>query len=72
MGTQAQAEVLRPLIAALRKGSRNPSMGILVGGPAFVEQPDLAEKVGADALALDGLQALVEADRITGQVLTDG
>ena len=72
MGTEAQAEVLRPLIAVLRKGSRNPSMGILVGGPAFVEQPGLAEKVGADALAVDGLQALVEADRITRQAQRAG
>lgn len=67
MGTEEQADMLRPLITALRKGSRNPSMGILVGGPAFVGQPGLAETVGADALAVDGLQAVVEADRITRQ-----
>jgi methanogenic corrinoid protein MtbC1 len=69
MGTKDNTDVLKSLITALRKGSRNPSMGILVGGPAFVEHPGLAEIVGADALALDGLQAVVEGDRITSQQL---
>jgi methanogenic corrinoid protein MtbC1 len=69
MGTAETADVMKSLIASLRKVSRNPSMGILVGGPAFVEHPNLTELVGADAFGLDGVQAVIEADRVTRQML---
>ena len=44
-------------IAAVRKASVNPSIGVLVGGPIFLSHPGLAAEVGADAVAVDGALA---------------
>jgi methylmalonyl-CoA mutase cobalamin-binding subunit len=51
-------------IRALRRASRQRSVGILVGGPLFVEHPDLVARVGADATAIDGGQAPVQAENL--------
>jgi len=49
-------------IRALRRASRQSSLGILVGGPLFVQHPDLVARVGADATAIDAGQAPVQAE----------
>jgi methanogenic corrinoid protein MtbC1 len=36
----------------------NPSILVLVGGPAFLENPDLAGRIGADATAADAPSAV--------------
>ncbi len=48
---------LGPAIAAVRKASVNPKIGVLVGGPMFLSHPGLADEVGADAVAVDGALA---------------
>lgn len=48
-------------IRAIRKASRNRAIGVLVGGPAFVAHPELVALVGADATAIDGRQAALQA-----------
>ena len=59
---------LGPLIAALRARSRNPRVGIMVGGPAFGGDPAraaaLAASCGADATAADGAQAVIVAETL--------
>jgi MerR family transcriptional regulator, light-induced transcriptional regulator len=52
---------LASLIRAVRRHSCNRDIGVLVGGPVFLEQPDLAERVGADAAAADGRMAVIYA-----------
>lgn len=52
------------LIRDVRRASRNTGVGILVGGPLFIERPDLASLVGADATAADGRQATLQAETI--------
>lgn len=42
---------LRHEVAAVRRHSRNPNVRVLVGGRVFVEHPELAARVGADAFA---------------------
>lgn len=58
VGFSLAAEVhlprLKPAIAAVRKASLNPQLGILVGGPLFLRDPGLAREVGADAVAVNG------------------
>jgi MerR family transcriptional regulator, light-induced transcriptional regulator len=53
---------LATLIRDVRRASRNAGVGILVGGPLFVERPDLVALVGADATAADGRQATLQAE----------
>ncbi len=49
------------LIRVVRRHSCNRDIGVLVGGPLFIEQPELAERVGADAFAADGRDAVARA-----------
>jgi methanogenic corrinoid protein MtbC1 len=53
---------LAMLIRDVRRASRNAGLGILVGGPLFVDRPDLVALVGADATAADGRQATLQAE----------
>jgi MerR family transcriptional regulator, light-induced transcriptional regulator len=52
---------LASLIRVVRRHSCNRDIGVLVGGPVFLDQPDLAERVGADACAADGRMAVINA-----------
>ncbi len=51
---------LSAVIQAIRAASLNRPVLIMVGGQVFLERPDLAAKVGADATAVDGRQALLQ------------
>lgn len=53
---------LATLIRDVRRASRNAGLGILVGGPVFIENPHLVTLVGADATAADGRQATLQAE----------
>ncbi len=55
------AEDAPSLINAVRSVSRNPFVGIMVGGSIFNVAPQLAIEIGADATAPDALQALTVA-----------
>jgi methanogenic corrinoid protein MtbC1 len=57
-------EALAALIRDIRRTSRNPQIGILVGGRIFTEQPELAAMVGADATSSDGQQAVLKAETL--------
>jgi MerR family transcriptional regulator, light-induced transcriptional regulator len=50
-------------IRAIRRASRNRAVGVLVGGPVFVA-PGLVALVGADATAVDGRQATLQAENL--------
>ncbi len=52
---------LASLIRVVRRHSCNRDIGVLVGGPLFLEQPELAERIGADAYAADGRMAVAKA-----------
>lgn len=55
---------LSSLIRAMRNVSRNPSLCIMLGGPALAERPGLAVEAGADGTAPTALDALDLADRL--------
>lgn len=52
------------LISELRRVAANPDLVIMVGGPSFVADPGLAARVGADATAVDGHQAVLLAHKL--------
>lgn len=56
------------VITALRNVSRNPRVRVMVGGRVFVEQPELANQVGADGTARDAKVALTVAEDLVGAV----
>ncbi len=56
-------EHLASCIREVRAVSRNPLLGVLVGGTLFAHQPELAATVGADLSVIDGHLAPNEAER---------
>jgi len=61
MSYDRNCEKLGQAVAAARRRSANPDLRVLVGGPAFLDNPDLVAKVGADAMAIDAPSAVVSA-----------
>jgi len=57
-------DALATHIRTIRRASRNPKIGVLVGGPVFVAHPHLSAMVGADATAADGKQAVQQAQSL--------
>jgi methanogenic corrinoid protein MtbC1 len=55
---------LERLVAGIKRVSKNSEIGILVGGQLFVERPELALLIGADATARDGRDAVRQAEAI--------
>ena len=58
---------LTKTIKAARKTSRNPRLAIMVGGPLFLRQPELANRVGADGMTEDAPAALALAGHLYQQ-----
>jgi methanogenic corrinoid protein MtbC1 len=67
---ETRLEGLAATIHAMRRASRNGSIGIMVGGQIFVEHPELVALVGADATAVDGRQATLQAESLVALLAT--
>lgn len=61
VGCVDRFEAVVKAITALRRGSRNRQVRVMVGGAPFVGHPERAAEVGADATAMDAVQAPTEA-----------
>lgn len=57
-------DALKSAVAAVRKSSCNPNVGIMVGGQIFLQRPELVAQVGADLTAADGREAVTRAERL--------
>jgi methanogenic corrinoid protein MtbC1 len=64
VGTGVRLDRLAAMIGPLREVSRNRGLGILVGGPVFLENPQLAAQLGADGTASDGVAAIKLAENL--------
>jgi methanogenic corrinoid protein MtbC1 len=64
VSSASRMETLATSIRRVRRASRNPAVSIMVGGPAFIDQPELVALVGADATAVDGRQAALQAEAL--------
>ena len=64
VGSDGRLPWLRETIAAVRAASRNPTLGVLVGGPPFVAHPEWATECGADGTARNGKEAPLVAERL--------
>jgi methanogenic corrinoid protein MtbC1 len=58
VGSDNELPALTKAIRIARKTSSNPRLSVMVGGPAFLHQPDLASTVGADGYSADAEAAL--------------
>jgi methanogenic corrinoid protein MtbC1 len=57
-------ESLSSVVRLIRRASRNPAVGVMVGGPVFIDHPELATAIGADATAADGRHAAQQAENV--------
>jgi methanogenic corrinoid protein MtbC1 len=64
VSSEVRLEGLPAIIHAVRRASRNRGVGVMVGGPVFLERPELAALVGADASAADARQAALQAESL--------
>ncbi len=64
LASETMLETLASAIRAIRRVSQNQSIAVLVGGPLFVERPELVNLIGADATAADGQVAVVLGQQI--------
>lgn len=64
VGCEDRLDGLSGRIAQIRRASRNKGVGILVGGRVFVDNPDLAARVGADATARDAGEVAQQAAHV--------
>jgi methanogenic corrinoid protein MtbC1 len=72
VGMDTSVVSLASAILELRRASRNPKLFVMVGGPAIALVPDLAERVGADAMATDASSAVATANRWLGSMRQEG
>lgn len=64
VGGTARLKPLAGWIRTVRKVSRNPGVGVMVGGKMIDEHPELVAQLGADVTAGDGRQAPQIAERL--------
>jgi len=64
VGSDRRIPWLTQSIRAARAAARNPGLCVLVGGPPFTLNPELALQVGADGTARDGREAPQLAERL--------
>ena len=67
VGHITRIESLAIMIAEIRRVSRNRAIGVLAGGPALIDHPELVGPLGVDATALDGREAPQVAQRLLGE-----
>lgn len=61
---------LAAVIQAIRAASLNRQVLIMVGGQVFLERPEYAAQIGADATAVDGRQALLQLRSLFNRAVT--
>ena len=64
VGNDDKLDGVAATIRTVRRESCNRGIGVMVGGRVFAEKPELAGLVGADATAIDGRQAALQAETL--------
>ncbi len=72
VGSEARLDALATAIRQVRRASRNPAIGILVGGAIFHDNPSLVSRIGADGTAVDGRSAVAQAQNLATRQLVHG
>jgi len=70
LSVESELETVARTIKEIRLSSFNQSVAVIVGGPVFTANPDLAVQVGADATAADAPTAAILAKKLLLRQLT--
>jgi len=64
LSSDAGLEAAARVIQAVKRASANAYISVMVGGPVFTKDPELAVQIGADAVAMDAQTAVVLAKKL--------
>ena len=64
LSAEAGLDTLARTVDGVRRASANPTISVMVGGPAFAKTPALVAQVGADAAASDAPTAVILAKKL--------
>ena len=64
LSCESRLDALAAMIKTIREKSCNKSIAVMVGGPLFVKQPELAMQVGAAAAAVNAPAAVILAQKL--------
>lgn len=64
IGAECWIESLAETIDEVRRASKNGDLAVMVGGPIFLDNPELAARVPAHAVCYNGRHALLKAEEI--------
>jgi methanogenic corrinoid protein MtbC1 len=67
VGAENQLPGLADFIVQLREASKNTSLCVMIGGPLFVEHPEFASTLGADATSTDAVDAISQAESLVAE-----
>ncbi|WP_421693770.1 cobalamin B12-binding domain-containing protein [Aestuariivirga sp.] len=70
VGSDVHLDQLATAIARVRQRSRNPRVGVMVGGSAISRDPGIVKRVGADGTAANGPAAVILAKKLLAESLT--
>ncbi|MDX2235686.1 MAG: cobalamin-dependent protein [Hyphomonadaceae bacterium] len=68
VSSESHLDQVTAIITSVRRCSKNKAIRIMVGGRVFTENPELVARVGADATASDGTQAVTVAEGAVRQL----
>ncbi|NJL08114.1 MAG: hypothetical protein HC900_07485 [Methylacidiphilales bacterium] len=66
VNTDTSPEQVAAIIRSVRRASCNHAVGVMVSGSVFADHPERVTQVGADAMAVDGRQAILQAQSLLG------
>lgn len=64
VSSDRRLDELRQDISAIRRDARNRKIGIILGGPMVMIQPDLVQSMGADMMSIDAATAPHQAHEL--------
>ncbi|MDX2259774.1 MAG: cobalamin-dependent protein, partial [Hyphomicrobiaceae bacterium] len=64
LSCESHIDAATDLIAAVRRHSRNPAIGVMVGGAHLESRPELVAQLGADATACNATTAVILAQKL--------
>ncbi len=68
VSSDRRLDELKKDIQDIRRGSRNKNVGIIIGGPMVIAQPDLVASMGADMMSADATTAPQQAHGLIEQM----
>jgi methanogenic corrinoid protein MtbC1 len=68
VSTEERVGPAATLVRTVRKASCNARLAVMAGGPVFLRVPEVADRLGVDAIATDGREAVARARQLLANI----